>query len=140
MTESATYLLVHAGGRPFGLGVEDVLEVRDPGEVAPVPALAPAMRGVESVPTGIVPVLHLAALLDGAPCPDARGATLVIARLGERYVGLEVDAADVVRREPLLAPGADALPWVRAIASGDDGYVPLLDLSALEARLTESVS
>lgn len=140
MTESATYLLVHAGGRPFGLGVEDVLEVRDPGEVAPVPALAPAMRGVESVPTGIIPVLHLAALLDGAPCPDARGATLVIARLGERYVGLEVDAADVVRREPLLAPGADALPWVRAIASGGDGYVPLLDLSALEARLTESVS
>ncbi len=138
MTDSATYLLVQAGGRRFGLGVEHVVEVRDPGVVAQVPAMAPAFRGVEALPGGLVPVLHLAALIDGTPCPEERGGTLVIARLGDRRVALEVDLADVVRREPLLSSESESLPWVRAIAASTDGYVPLLDMGALALRLTES--
>lgn len=136
---TAAYLAVTAGGRRVGLPVEEVIEVRLGVEVRPVPAAAAAFRGVAALERGLVPVVHLGALLADERCPDAREETLVVTEITGRRIALEVEAADVVRRDPVIAQAGDALPWVRAVAAGPDGYVPLLDLGALAARLTEMV-
>lgn len=130
------FLLVRAGGRRVGLAVESVLEVREPDELGAIPSLEPALRGVTSLRGHLMPVLNLAALLGGA---SGAGLVVIVIDLGGRRVGLEVDDADVVVNAGVALLSADeTLPWARAIAVlPDQVYVPLLDLGALAARLTE---
>jgi chemotaxis signal transduction protein len=137
--ESAGYLLVRAGGRSVGLALDQVVEVLDPGESFAVPAIEPSVRGITTVRGRIMPLVHLGTLLDGGVCPAARGDTAVVIDLAGRRVCLEVDAAESVLRESGLPVPADAaMPWAVAVARTDDGLLPLLDLTALGARITES--
>ena len=132
------YLLVRAAGRRVGLALAQVVEVLDPGPTYPVPALEPAVRGVTSVRGRIVPVIHLGALLEGTACPPVRGEVAVVVELAGRTLCLEVEEAETVLREPGIAvrPGT-SLAWAVAVARTDDGLVPLLDLTALGARIKE---
>jgi chemotaxis signal transduction protein len=135
------WLLVRAGTRRVGLALADVVEVLDPGPVYPVPCAEPAVRGVTTARGGIMPLVHLGALLDGTGCPERRGETIVLIRLDPRRVCLEVDEAEEVLREPgLPVPPGTSLPFAAAVARYAGGLVPLLDLSALGARITETMS
>ena len=133
---SGAFLLVRAGGRRVGLAVEAVIEVREPDELGTIPSHEPALRGVTALRGQLMPVLNLAALLGGEAGP---GLVVVVTDLGGRRVGLEVDDADIVVGSGVSLLHADeTLPWARAIAVlPDQVYVPLLDLGALSARLTE---
>ena len=128
MTQPAGFLLVRASGRWVGLPVEQLLAVADFGRPHPVPSPEPAMRGIASVRGETMPVIHLGALLAGGACPAAQGETGVVVSVGGIRICLEVDEADVVVRET-------ALPWARAVVRRPEGLVPLLDLTALGARL-----
>jgi purine-binding chemotaxis protein CheW len=133
-----SYLLVRAGGRLVGLPLAQVVEVLDPGAAYPIPSIEPAVRGVTSVRGRILPLVHLGALLEGAGYPPARGDMAVVAELDGRQVCLEVDAAEEVSRESgLPVPSGTMLPFAAAVARHAEGLVPLLDLTALAARLTE---
>ncbi len=133
------YLLVRAGGRRVGLSVARVREVIAPGPVYPVPSIEPAVRGVTTVRDRIIPLVHLGALLEGTACPPTRGETAVVVDLDGQRVCLEVDDAEVVLREPgLPVPDGTTLPWAVAVARHPDGLIPLLDLTALGARITEA--
>jgi purine-binding chemotaxis protein CheW len=133
------YLLVKAGGRSVGLALDQVIEVLDPGDAYPVPAVEPAVRGVTTVRGRIMPLVHLGALLDGARCPAERGDTAVVVELSGRRVCLEVEAAESVLADTGLPVPADAaMPWAVAVARTEEGLLPLLDLTALGARITES--
>ena len=136
MSGGGAFLLVRAGGRRVGIAVEAVLEVREPDELGAIPSLEPALRGVTALRGQLMPVLNLAVLLGGEPGP---GAVVVVTDLGGRRIGLEVDDADIVVGAGVPLLGADeTLPWARAIAAlPDQLYVPLLDLGALTARLSE---
>lgn len=137
----AAWLLVRAGRRRVGLALADVVEVLDPGPVYPVPSAEPALRGVTTARGAIVPLVHLGALLEGGRCPERRAETMVLVRLERRRVCLEVDDAEEVLREPgLPVPPGAALPFAAAVARYDGGLVPLLDLAALGARITETIS
>jgi purine-binding chemotaxis protein CheW len=137
--ETRSFLVVRAGGRPVGLPLEELLEVLEPTRCLPVPAREPALRGVIDVRGRLVPVVHLGALLRGGACPPEVGEAVVIVRAGARRFGLEVDAADAVASEPTLpVPREAALPWAAALVRTAGGLVPLLDLGAVGARLTES--
>jgi chemotaxis signal transduction protein len=116
--------------------VEAEIEVSEPDELGAIPTLEPAQRGVTALRGQLLPVLHLATLLGGEGGP---GAVVVVTNLGGRQVGLEVDDAEIVVRAGVTLLRADeTLPWARAIAVlPDQVYVPLLDLGALVARLTE---
>ncbi len=132
------YLLVRAGGRRVGLALAQVVEVLDPGPTYPVPAVEPAVRGVTSVRGRILPLIHLGALLEGTGCPEARGEVAIVVRLDGRTLCLEVEEAETVLKDPGLAvPSGTALAWAVAVARTDDGLVPLLDLTALGARIKE---
>ncbi|HEY8257997.1 MAG TPA: chemotaxis protein CheW [Gemmatimonadales bacterium] len=133
------YLLVRAGGRCVGLALDQVIEVLDPGDAFPVPAIEPAVRGVTRVRGRIMPLVHLGALLDGSRCPAERGDTAVVVELSGRRVCLEVEAAESVLPGAGLPVPADAeMPWAVAVARTETGLLPLLDLTALGARITET--
>ena len=141
MTATAVrYLELTAGGRRYGLPVAQVVEVGEPGPVLAAPTQAPSLRGVSEARGRLVPVLHLAAFMSGAPCPSERGAALVLIRAGDAagdgLVALEVDDVFAVVRGPVL-PAADlpSLPWATGLAQRDDGTLPILDLSTLADRL-----
>jgi chemotaxis signal transduction protein len=135
------WLLVRAGGRRVGLALDQVIEVLDLGPVYPVPSSEPAVRGVTSSRGRIVPLIHLASLLDGRRVADSTGGTAVMLRLGGRRVCLEVDDAEEVLREPgLPVPQDVSLPFAVAVARRADGIVPLLDLTAVGARISETAT
>ena len=107
---SASWLLVRAGARRVGLALGDVVEVLDSGPVYPVPAQEPAVRGVTAARDGIMPLVHLGALLDGTACPERRGETTILVRVDGRPLCLEVDDAEEVLSErghpgPLIHAG-----------------------------------
>jgi chemotaxis signal transduction protein len=135
------WLLVRAGGRRVGLALDQVIEVLDLGPVYPVPSTEPAVRGVTSSRGRLVPLVDLASLLDGRASAASGGGTAVMVRLGGRRVCLEVDDAEEVLREPgLPVPEDAALPFAVAVARQPDGIVPLLDLTAIGARISETAT
>ena len=132
------WLLVRAGGRRVGLMLDQVVEVLDLGPVHPVPSVDPAVRGVTSSRGRIVPLVHLATLLGGT---GGAGGTAVLVRLDTRRVCVEVDDAEEVLREPGLPEPPDvSLPFAVAVARRPDGIVPLLDLTAVGARIAETAT
>ncbi len=134
----ASFLLVRAGGRLVGLPVEQVVAVADAGPAHPVPSTEAALRGVANVRGEMMPVLHLGALLAGEAYPPRVSEVAVVISVGGIRLCLEVEEADVVVREATLPlPPSSALPWARAVVRRADGLVPLLDLTALGARLAE---
>jgi chemotaxis signal transduction protein len=129
------------GSRRIGLPLADVIEVIEPGPVYPVPAQEAAVRGVTTAREDIMPLVHLGALLDGTPCPERRGAATILVRVDGRPICLEVDDAEEVLNEPgHPVPRGSTLPFAAAVARGPDGLVPLLDLTALVARISETTS
>lgn len=135
------WLLVRAGGRRVGLALEQVIEVLDLGPVYPVPSVEPAVRGVTSSRGRIVPLVHLATLLDGRTASESEGGTAIMVQLGGRRVCLEVDAAEEVLREPgLPVPQDVSLPFAVAVARQAGGIVPLLDLTAIGMRISETAN
>jgi chemotaxis signal transduction protein len=136
---NAGHLLVRAGRRLVGLPLERVVEVLDPGATFPVPSLEPAVRGVAVIRGRILAVVHLGAWLEGRSCPVERNEAGVLVDLGGRTICLEVEAAEsVLYEDGIRVPPSAALPWAAAVARTEDGLVPLLDLNALGARITET--
>jgi chemotaxis signal transduction protein len=136
---AAGHLLVRAGGRLVGLPLDQVVEVLEPGAAFPVPSREPSVRGVAVVRGRILPLVHLGALLDGVSCPAERSDTGVLVDLAGRRLCLEVEEAESVLYEAGLPVSAGAgLPWAAAVARTESGLVPLLDLAALGARITEA--
>ncbi len=133
------WLLVRAGGRRVGLALDQVVEVLDLGPVYPVPSTEPSVRGVTTSRGRIVPLVHLASLLEGGGGTTAGGGTAVMVRLGGRRLCIEVDDAEEVLREPgLPVPSDVSLPFAVAVARQGNGVVPLLDLTALGDRISET--
>jgi chemotaxis signal transduction protein len=130
------YLLVRAEGRAYGLPVGRVLEVADAGRVLDVPRSLPAVRGLTPLRGRLVPLIHLAAFLEGRAAPAELGRTVVLVELGGRQVAFEVDDADaVVREQALPVPRGQSLPWAAGVAEQNGTLVPILDLEALGERI-----
>jgi hypothetical protein len=88
-----------------------------------------------------MPLVHLGALLDGTTCPERRGETTILVRVDGRPLCLEVEDADEVlseRGDPV--PPGTTLAFAAAVARLPEGLVPLLDLTALVARISETTS
>lgn len=135
------WLLVRAGSRKVGLALDQVIEVLDLGPVYPVPSVEPAVRGVTTSRGRIVPLVHLASLLDGRSGAPSGGGTAVMLQLRGRRICLEVDDAEEVLREPgLPVPPGLSLPYAVAVARHATGIVPLLDLTAIGTRITETAT
>ena len=135
------WLLVRAGGRRVGLALDQVIEVLDLGPVYPVPSTEPAVRGVTSVARPDRPAGPPRVAARWRIGPARGGGTAVMVQLGGRRLCLEVDDAEEVLREPgLPVPPDVSLPFAVAVARQESGIVPLLDLTALGARISETAT
>jgi purine-binding chemotaxis protein CheW len=134
-------LLLRTGGRNVGLPLASVVEVGEASPVQPVPGSAPSVRGIIEARGRLMPVAHLGALLGGGPCPPpAQDRIQVLARLGERWLALEVDAVDAAPNEEILPPpeGSGVAAWALGVVRRDRGWIPILNLGALAERLREA--
>jgi purine-binding chemotaxis protein CheW len=139
MSGRGGHLLVRAGGRVVGLPLAQVVEVLDPGAAFPVPSIEPAVRGVSVIRGRILPLIHLAALLEGRACPAERTEMGVLVEVGGRRLCLEIDEAEsVLYEEGLPVQAGSALPWAAGVARTEHGLIPLLDLGALGTRIMET--
>ena len=65
----------------------------------------------------------------------------LLCRLDDRFLKAEVESAQAVIYETLLAPPeGEQMPWARGLAARPGGPVPVLDLAALVERLTATES
>ncbi len=134
----AGFLVVTTGARQVGLPVEYLVAVTELITVHSVPSPERALRGVAHLRGETMAVVHLGALLAGGACPATVAGTGVIVRVPTGAICLEVDDADVVVHEELLPlPSDAAMPWARGVVRRAGGLIPLLDLGALAARLSE---
>jgi len=139
MTERSDFLLVRTGTRQVGLRLGDVIEVADLAEVHQVPLSEPALRGVSLAKGGLVPVIHLGALLADEACPVERPDVGVLAAIGGALVCFEVDEADVVTGGLLRpVPPGETMPWALSVVQLGDDLVPILNLNTLRDRLAEA--
>ena len=137
----AGFLLVRAGTRAVGLALSQVIGVGYLGEVRPVPVIEPAVRGLVAIQGRMVPLVHLASLLQGTAYPAEVGSVGVVVEVEGRRVCLEVEEAEILLREPALpVPAGETLPWAVGVARYHEELVPLLDLTALSSRLLEAAS
>jgi chemotaxis signal transduction protein len=140
MTSTAKgFLLVRAGGRRVGLPLVDVLQVIALGEVHPVPVVEPSVRGLVAIQGRMLPLVHLASLLDGVSKPSSQSGLGVVVSIEGRRMCLEVEDADLLVKEPALpVPPGETMPWAVGVARHPDGLVPLLDLTTLSSRIMEA--
>ena len=135
------FLLVRAGARCVGLELSQVLQVAQLGEVRPVPVVEPAVRGVIAVQGRMVPLVHLASLLENVAHPQEMGTTGILVLVEGKQVCLEVDDAESLLREPALPiPPGETLRWAVGVARSEGELVPILDLTALSSRMLEAAT
>lgn len=131
------FLLVRSQGAPYGLPLNDVVEVADEAHVVSIPATATAVRGVTEIRGRTVPVVNLHALLREDPPGDTFSGTVVLVARQKALIALEVDDAEaVVRDAGLPVPAGSQLPWASGIAEGQGELIPIVDVAALEERLS----
>lgn len=136
MSPPGAVLVVRAGRRRVALALEHLIEVVEPPAVLPVPSRQPALRGLVPLRGGLVPLIHLGALLEGEACPEAAGTAAVVVAVGGRRICLEVEEVEeVLRQADPPVPAGEALPWATGVTRLPSGLVPVLDLPALGGRL-----
>lgn len=130
------YLVVRSGTGRYGVPLADVVEVLDVGDVVLVPGTHPAVRGVSAVHGRLMPRVHLQALVQGGARPQPAAPTIVVARGAGLAVAFEVDEVDLAAEgEVLPLPSEWNGPSAIGVARHQGDLVPLLDVSALVARL-----
>jgi purine-binding chemotaxis protein CheW len=128
---TSLHVWVQVAGEDYALPVEDVLEVADLGEIAPVPGAHPAVLGVRNLRGSVMPVVDLASVF-GLPQP-ASPERLVIAEHDGRTAGLAVDAIAGVEPLPEASEEVDS-PHLLGAALADGALVGVVNVrSVLDA-------
>ena len=96
----------------FGVEITTVREIRAWTPVTPLPNTAPFVRGVINLRGTIVPIIDLRVRFGGAMTEPTSTHVVVVLAVGEKWVGLLVDAVSDI----LTVPYAD----VHQVPSGSD--------------------
>jgi purine-binding chemotaxis protein CheW len=126
---SGVHVRVRVAGEHYALPVEQVLEVADLGEIAPVPGAPPEILGVRNLRGQVIPVIGLARLLGLSGDEPGR---VVVAESGELRAALVVDAVLDVGELPPASEQADSDYLLGAFLI-DGELVGALDLDAVLA-------
>ncbi len=104
------YLTFSLGGEVFALGILNVKEIIEFGNITEIPMMPAFIRGVINLRGAVVPVIDLSARFGGAASTVSRRTCIVIVELGEgeerQDLGVIVDAVN----EVLEIPRADIEP------------------------------
>jgi twitching motility protein PilI len=125
---SSLHVWVKVAGENYALPVEDVLEVADLGEIAPVPGAHPAVLGVRNLRGQVMPVLDLASVF-GLP-QSAAPERIVIAEHEGITAGLAVDSVVGVEHLPEASEEVDS-PHLLGAALADGALVGVVNVSSV---------
>lgn len=104
------YLTFSLGGEVFALGILNVKEIIEFGNITEIPMMPAFIRGVINLRGAVVPVIDLSARFGGAASTVSRRTCIVIVELGSgddrQDLGVIVDAVN----EVLEIPRADIEP------------------------------
>ncbi|MFU2486315.1 chemotaxis protein CheW [Thauera sp. WH-1] len=104
------YLTFSLGGEVFALGILNVKEIIEFGNITEIPMMPAFIRGVINLRGAVVPVIDLSARFGGAASRVSRRTCIVIVELGDgeerQDLGVIVDAVN----EVLEIPRADIEP------------------------------
>ena len=128
---SSLHVWVRVAGENYALPVEDVLEVADLGEIAPVPGAHASVIGVRNLRGLVMPVVDLASVfgLPESSTPDR----IVIAEHEGVTAGLAVDSIIGVEHLPEASEEVDS-PHLLGAALADGALVGVVNVrSVLDA-------
>lgn len=100
----AQYLTFSLGGETFALGILNVKEIIEFGNVTEIPMMPAFIRGVINLRGAVVPVIDLSARFGGTASPVSRRTCIVIVEIenedGKQDLGVVVDAVNEVLEIP----------------------------------------
>ena len=144
-TNHDKYVLFEISGTTYGIPSADVRHIEMVEHVTPVPNASSAIDGVVFSRGQVIPALNLRTRFGFAREAHTLRTRLVCVQLGERVVGLIVDAAREFLRIPaeMVRPIEQTLTgisgnYLRAVANLGERLILLLDLDAvLDVDLNE---
>ncbi len=99
-SEAQQYLTFTLGGEMFAVGILNVKEIIEYGNLTQIPMMPPFIRGVINLRGAVVPVVDLAARFGNAPSAVQRRTCIVIAEVvqddARHDIGIMVDAVSEV--------------------------------------------
>lgn len=134
---SNQFVTFSAGGIGYGIDIMAVREIRSWTPTTELPGRDPSARGMLDIRGEVVEVFDLSVALGGAPSPEQPEQVIVVVSLGDRDVGLLVDAvSDIIFADDsqLLAPPETTVSTgqhVSSLINQDEGLVAVLDVAAL---------
>jgi purine-binding chemotaxis protein CheW len=133
---SAVHARVKAGGEHYAVPVENVLEISELGDVAPVPGAPPSVLGARNLRGQVISVVDLASVIGIAD--DSERERVVVAEEGGRRCGIAVsEIVDVGDLEESL--DEDDSPYLKGTTLIDGQLVGVVDVSAVFDAVTEPV-
>lgn len=106
----AQYLTFSLGGEMFGVGILNVKEIIEYGNLTEIPMMPAFIRGVINLRGSVVPVIDLSARFGGKPTEVGRRTCIVIVEVPDEEtrhdIGIIVDAVS----EVLEIPGSEIEP------------------------------
>jgi purine-binding chemotaxis protein CheW len=136
----ALHLLCRVGDATYALPAREVVELESYAGATAVPGTAPWVDGLVQIRGRVVPAVDLRARLGLPRAPRSLDTRIVVVELGDRVVGLVVDAArEVVRIDPdadggdpvEAAPDAVDAAVVRGMVRAGERRFLLIDLASL---------
>ncbi len=134
---SNQFVTFSAGGTGYGIDIMAVREIRSWTPTTELPGRDPSAKGMLDIRGKVVEVFDLSVALGGAPSPAQPEQVIVVVSLGDRDVGLLVDAvSDIIFADDsqLLAPPettASTGQHVSSLINQEEGLVAVLDVPAL---------
>jgi purine-binding chemotaxis protein CheW len=130
---SAVYVRLGLAGEQYALGVEDVVEIAELGEVTPVPGTSGELLGVRNLRGQVLPIIDLATVF-GVAAPHVLERVVVVEE-ATRLAGLAVERVIEVGPMPDPTQGAES-GYLKGAALVDGALVGVIDLPALLEALT----
>jgi chemotaxis-related protein WspB len=127
-------LVFQVGTERYAIPCQKLVEVIPLVKLRTLAQSPPWLAGIFTLRGALVPVVDLCQLMLGTPCPDRLSSRIMLARIGERMVGLlaeQVTEAMSVkgRRAAVAVPGTPYLGDM--LLGGEDTMVQLLDVDKL---------
>lgn len=146
-TDANQYLTFHLGGEEYGLEILRVQEIKGYSTLTRMPNTPTYVKGVTNLRGAVVPIVDLRAKFGLEERPYDRFTVFIICTMGNKVVGLIVDAvSDVIDIPPdsiqatpdLAASSSGAL--IKGLARINERLVAMLDIDRVLAADVASVA
>lgn len=136
--EHLEFVTLVCGGQSFCIEITQIREIRRWSPITILPHAPMGVLGVINLRGAVIPILDLAARLGLGPTVESGRHVIVIARVGDRTIGLLVDSVseiigvkgEQVRELPSVG-GFDAVECIRGLIELDGDMTRVVDLQAV---------